>query len=493
MLFNSLDVQYMSSVNIIIALIPSNFNLRDIEKINQIYYSKSKSDKTYMFLDSLTSPLREKTIAINPYTKLNAKKLKYLYGDCYKEIIDFLINGGVVESNNRYVVGKESKGYRFTEKYRNSIPMVCKIDNSTLVKKFNKINTSGPTIYPHLNKFTSDICIDIVSAEQFVFELYYFKMEEYMIDLDGYFELQSQFNYQDIDIPVNPVFWLYSQLRAIYSIFNNQFRFKVDETGYRLHTNLTNIKSELRNFITFNGAKLVSVDYSNSQPLLTTVLLRDDYWNEIKQEGSALHYTDIKYKDEELKFINDIIDSIKSSTYTMIPTLIKSNESRGTERYVSLCESGELYEYLQETLRLCNGSRKRVKVAVFQILFTDNRFIGQKAAQPKSEFKKLFPEVYRILSIIKKNKSNLLPILLQRIESEIILNRVSKRIERERPELPIFTIHDSVVTTRGNEYYIECVMKDEMEKAINLMPNTKIEYWEPKNISLESNLNDSVA
>ena len=371
--------------------------------------------------------------------------------------------------------------------------MVCKIDNSTLVKKFNKINTSDPTIYPHLNKFTSDICIDIVSAEQFVFELYYSKMEEYMIDLDSYFELQSQFNYQDIDIPVNPVFWLYSQLRAIYSIFNNQFRFKVDETGYRLHTNLTNIKSELRNFITFNGAKLVSVDYSNSQPLLTTVLLRDDYWNEIKQEGSPLHYTDIKYKDEELKFIYDIIDSIKSSTYTMIPTLIKSNESRGTERYVSLCENGELYEYLQETLSLCNGSRKRVKVAVFQILFTDNRFIGQKAAQPKSEFKHHFPEVYRILSIIKKNKPNLLPILLQRIESEIILNRVSKRIERERPELPIFTIHDSVVTTRGNESYIECVMKDEMEKAINLMPNTKIEYWEPKSISLEGNLTGSVA
>ena len=65
-------------------------------------------------------------------------------------------------------------------------------------------------------------------AEQFVFELYYSKMEEYLIDLDSYFELQSQFNYQDIDIPVNPVFWLYSQLRAIHSIFNNQFRFKVD-------------------------------------------------------------------------------------------------------------------------------------------------------------------------------------------------------------------------------------------------------------------------
>ena len=95
--------------------------------------------------------------------------------------------------------------------------------------------------------------------------------------------------------------------------------------------------------------------------------------------------------------------------------------------------------------------------------------------------------------MIKKNKSNLLPILLQRIESEIILNRVAKRIERERPELPIFTIHDSVVTTVGNELYIQCVMKDEMDKAINLRPNTEIEYWNSNEVSLHDNSNNAVA
>lgn len=82
---------------------------------------------------------------------------------------------------------------------------------------------------------------------------------------------------------------------------------------------------------------------------------------------------------------------------------------------------------------------------------------------------------------------------MQRIESEIILNRVAKRIEIERPDLPLFTIHDSVVTSVGNELYIQFVMKEEMENAIGLSPNMKIEYWKPENIDLQSDLVNVVA
>tara|TARA_B110000211_G_scaffold223216_1_gene272819 strand:+ start:1001 stop:1948 length:948 start_codon:yes stop_codon:yes gene_type:complete len=315
-------------------------------------------------------------------------------------------------------------------------------------------------------------------------------VKQFVIDVDNYLEIARQFYNPDIDIPVNPIFWLYSQLRVVHSIHHKQFRFKVDETGYRLHTNLTNIKSELRNFITFNGVKLVSVDYSNSQPLLSTLFLKNSYWNAVKQNSSELHYTDIRCKEDEVKFINDIIRNIKSSTYTMIPTFTKSSD---IETYVSLCEIGKIYEYIQQELNLSDNSREAVKVAVFQILFTDNRFIGQEKAEPKRAFKRLFPDVYKVLSLIKKGNSKLLPILLQRIESEIILNRVAKRIEIERPDLPLFTIHDSVVTSVGNELYIQFVMKEEMENAIGLSPNMKIEYWKPENIDLQSHLVNVVA
>ena len=480
----------MTSKSTIIVLLPSNLNLSEVEKSSNVILRKVMKDKIYVFLDSITKPLRKKTLSLDPYTILKASSLKSMYGDCYKEMIDFLLLGDVIECNNRYIVGKQSKGYRFTEKYRNSLPSVHKVSNSTLVNKIVNNSISIPNNYPHLNVFTDGLVIDLKGAEEYCFSTYNSKVKQFVIDVDNYLEIARQFYNPDIDIPVNPIFWLYSQLRVVHSIHHKQFRFKVDETGYRLHTNLTNIKSELRNFITFNGVKLVSVDYSNSQPLLSTLFLKNSYWNAVKQNSSELHYTDIRCKEDEVKFINDIIRNIKSSTYTMIPTFTKSSD---IETYVSLCEIGKIYEYIQQELNLSDNSREAVKVAVFQILFTDNRFIGQEKAEPKRAFKRLFPDVYKVLSLIKKGNSKLLPILLQRIESEIILNRVAKRIEIERPDLPLFTIHDSVVTSVGNELYIQFVMKEEMENAIGLSPNMKIEYWKPENIDLQSDLVNVVA
>jgi hypothetical protein len=59
------------------------------------------------------------------------------------------------------------------------------------------------------------------------------------------------------------------------------------------------------------------------------------------------------------------------------------------------------------------------------------------------------------------------------------------RIASERPDLPIFTIHDSIVTTVGNEEYIEQVMREEIVRLTGLNPKFGIEYWSPKSLYLE--------
>jgi len=52
--------------------------------------------------------------------------------------------------------------------------------------------------------------------------------------------------------------------------------FSVDSTAGRLHTNLTNLKSDLRNYLTYDGKTLVAVDIRNSQPYLSLALFRKD-------------------------------------------------------------------------------------------------------------------------------------------------------------------------------------------------------------------------
>ena len=72
--------------------------------------------------------------------------------------------------------------------------------------------------------------------------------------------------------------------------------------------------------------------------------------------------------------------------------------------------------------------------------------------------------------------------MLQTIESKLFLDRIARRIAKERPELPIFTIHDSITTTVGNESYVERIMEEETIKAIGVRPSIDISLWSQSNI-----------
>jgi len=69
-----------------------------------------------------------------------------------------------------------------------------------------------------------------------------------------------------------------------------------------------------------------------------------------------------------------------------------------------------------------------------------------------------------------------LAVLLQLIESYIMIDVVCRRIANEKPDLPVFTIHDSLVTTVGNEEYIRYVMEEEILRMVGFKPSLKIEY-----------------
>jgi hypothetical protein len=65
--------------------------------------------------------------------------------------------------------------------------------------------------------------------------------------------------------------------------------------------------------------------------------------------------------------------------------------------------------------------------------------------------------------------------LLQKIESTVILDQVVPRIEREIPELPIWTIHDSIMTVRGQEENIARMIREEAERIIGVAPTVDFE------------------
>ncbi|MDD3962251.1 MAG: hypothetical protein WC155_06185 [Candidatus Cloacimonadales bacterium] len=119
-------------------------------------------------------------------------------------------------------------------------------------------------------------------------------------------------------------------------------------------------------------------------------------------------------------------------------------------------------------------------MAIF-VIYSSNQTYSQPSAWAKRVFREHFPNVYEVFKNLKRGDHTRLAVLLQAIEAEIVLHRVAKRISRERRRLPIFTIHDSIVTTEGNEEYVKSVLEDEIRKAVGVAPQLSIEYWKPLN------------
>ncbi|PJB57380.1 MAG: hypothetical protein CO098_11835, partial [Bacteroidetes bacterium CG_4_9_14_3_um_filter_41_19] len=271
--------------------------------------------------------------------------------------------------------------------------------------------------------------------------------------------------------------------------------FFVDDRVGRLHTNLTNMQSDVRNFITWKGQPLVSVDISNSQPFLSTLLFKPSFYSTGKGVGEKMTLFSFS-GGFSFSFSSSSSYSGSSSSFSsgssgsrpplMLQKPLYHTEKEDVKLFIDLVKKGQLYDYLSLAFKRELGveltDRKNIKAAVFQVLFTDNRFIGQLEAAPKRIFRNLFPNVYDLFAAFKKQDSTFLPCLLQKIEARLILDIITKRISKEKPKAPIFTIHDSITTTMDNLDYVKQVMHEELEQHIGIAPNLKVEYWDGEQV-----------
>jgi hypothetical protein len=162
----------------------------------------------------------------------------------------------------------------------------------------------------------------------------------------------------------------------------------------------------------------------------------------------------------------------------MLVESLKKLTDKGFGEYENYVNSGEFYKRLADAVYpSIPFDKQNMKTMIFAILFSNNRFMGQEGAKTKRDFKEHFPNVYEVFRLIKKNNHRALAHLLQRIESKIIIEEVASRIAKERPNLPFFTIHDSIATTEGNEEYVAIIIKEEVNRLTGLICKISYEKW----------------
>jgi hypothetical protein len=432
-----------------------------------------KKDHLIYILDLITSvPTTNKALElVKGFVPIKAAILQCRVKN-YRQYLDYLLQNGVILTDNRHIKGQKATGYKFAPMY-SGIVQPMEVQDRQLIRSLKKEYRLAPAVerkYKHLTRwYNEQLSIRYDLALNFITEdlnrkLAHPELRDRDKRTGEYIDPLRQYN---------------SALMNIEKIAARAFRISIDHKGFRLHSVLSSLRSTLRNCLIYNDLELVSIDICNCQPYLISLLLNSSFW---VKDG----ITDAFHIDDLYSSSNNIYSSSSRSSIIMVAENGEIQRDSGFQAYKELVRSGQFYDHMSKLIHNECGTgftdRKAVKTMLFQVLFTDNRFIGQAEAKPKRIFKSQFPGVYQLLNEIKKPGKRNLPILLQQIESHLVLKVITKRIAREKPSLPLFTIHDSIITTAGNEEYVQSIVLEELDKAVGFTPQLRVERWAPENL-----------
>ena len=395
-----------------------------------------------IYLSRLFSFNRKERKELNPFVPL---KYKYLIEmlPCKKvlpKILDHLISSGAVECDNHFVTGVKCKGYRIGKLFSSKFK-VGDIAKRSLVKtltrwrdkQFKGLMVNQQLLYNDLIK----IEIDLPNALE-------------------YCELES-----------NSVIKQYIQ-DQIRSIHNKMWWFIVDPYG-RIHTNLTNLTSDLRQFLVIKNSKLSSVDISNSQPLFLSIMMNKDQYNEDNTNYKIERVVDTLHNRQLFDKIERVVD-------TQIERVVDTLHTR--QLFDKDCEEGKLYERIAEYLGV---TRNEVKQPVLRTLYLNPKLWRTKLQEAEpfqwkviKAFQELYPKVWDYTLDARNKDYKQLSRRLQHTESQFVFNQCVSRIRSEQPDIWLATIHDSIICLPDNVKYVEFIIRDEFAK-INVFPKLKVE------------------
>lgn len=213
----------------------------------------------------------------------------------------------------------------------------------------------------------------------------------------------------------------------------------------RFHSPLTRLHRALRPTLSVGGRPLVELDIANSQPLFLGLVAREYYRSGMARkrllERTFDHPADV-YRYGRLTEAN-----------------CRPCSSSGVEAYIRLCERGEFYESLMRD----GDDRARFKTDLFREVFF-GRNTAKEPRPVRARFVARHPTVAAVLKALKRKDYRLSAWVLQNAEATLIIDVICGRLMRERPDLTVFTIHDSFLVLPDDTKYVKTVVEDEFRK-----------------------------
>jgi len=431
------------------------------KKLKNIY----KHRERLMYIVHLIVRNRDKEgVADKQYINVCSTVLRQVFAE-YISYRDYLVEHGVIESDDEYCnyKGKEKcKGYRMTKKYRGKKLRFENCFDVNLVKKLKANDEEQTEIaiekYPELCKKFSILDYDKEEANKILNKLYT-EEEEYK---------------------------RHQQELKLRKIEKKEGNFIVGRTG-RLYTPISNLKKELRPALRVNGEKLVGLDMKASIPTILEILLSkngakrfDEKIRKYSNYGKLKGAKRVKKSQQGLgrgqlgeeEFKRELKKPCGSEPYMWANFGGLLNKA-DVEQFTKDISTGDIYNiYMEKFNEQLDEDKKKNRGEIKKIVLSIINSPEYVKGPHKDLLKDMYPNMIKIIDKINgyfkiaQNgviNEDVAPIayITQEIESDFVLGTVSKRIVSDRPEVPIFTIHDAIYTTREHVEYVYQVMLEE--------------------------------
>ena len=379
------------------------------------------------------------------YVPLQGTILKSILGHrVWPRVRRLALNIGLIECDDSYQVGERCKGYRLKEPYRSAQWEWRPIRDGPLIERFARRRGAGQR---RAQKEIRDghHPIPQVSVE-------HLRRHLQRIRIDA-----------AIDEPLTQESELAAEL-----IRQGDWRLDVDEYG-RVHTNITNLKKTSRKYLSVDGRRLVNCDVANSQPLFLGILLLSGQDRHERQRGRGERRAQEEREEEGGGGGGG--GACGSGTLCGAPKLCGARQTCSNElrEYLAICEQGQFYQRVAahlDTALPYDVLKRRALAALYDRPWHRNRV--------HAAIQSAFPALMEALAEIKRGDYRRAAHLAQRTESDFIIGRCVGRLAAEYPALFITTIHDSIMTTEGDEGIVRDTMLEEFAR-MGVRPTVRVE------------------
>jgi len=398
-----------SSKNIVEKLNKKTFLLQylpsTLEYLESEKYINYKSEKlkTDYLIDIIHNMVLKYYFKKDNKFVINATILKDKYGYLYNYYINYLKEKNIIKMVSNYRKGVSSRKYS--------------LNDNILKSKIQRRYRNTDKVL--LKKYKKKVMESIDFSDD----------DDYLIGKDIREKLISDLFNVDIQFD-RAIFFLDSLKdekfdvynRNVYSVecVNDKHIFYHFDNYGRMHTNFTILRSFIRkNCLLIDGEETCEIDIKNSQPLFLSKLITDSDTNWVKKEEFEL--------------------------------------------FSELTRNGNYYQYMMNVLGIKN--RNDAKELTYKVLF------GRNITSSKADigFRKVFPTIHNFIKLYKKESGNykMMAYDLQKAESDLIFNRIIKRVILTHPEIKMITVHDSIVFPKKYKDIVDEIFYQELKNEFN--------------------------